>query len=96
MSLPAVYIGKNTCKKINTEESFKLDFLYLTELYRPIAVYLNMGQNSGMNLFEMQAYVWKCVCRRGRGGFRVYSCGAWGAFGGMKGVVISFMGTFYT
>ena len=36
--------------------------LFMTEIYRPKADYLNIGQISGVNLLEMQALVWRCVC----------------------------------
>ena len=48
--------------------------LFMTEIYRPKADYLNIGQISGVNLLEMQALVWRCVCGEtfcmcvGRGG----------------------------
>ena len=57
---------------------------------------LNIGQNSGINLLEMQAYVWRHVCVSGWGwAFSVYVCGmrrdftgGWG--GGFKRERIKF------
>ena len=55
----------------------------MTEIYRPKAEYLSIGQISGMNLLEMQALVWRYVCVCGGGGaLFLYVCGGWGGVGG--------------
>ena len=60
----------------------QLDFLYLTEIYRPRADYLNMDQNSDMSLLEMQVYVWRCLCVYVRGGEGLFVCMCVGWEGG--------------
>ena len=89
--LHAFYKGKKTLRKNKNH----------IVIYRPKADYLNIGQISGMNLLEMQAYVWRCVCVCVWGGGVLFVCMCGlvcvsGRFWEMKGSAFNFTGTFYT